>query len=318
MEIILVRPRGFCRGVVRAIDIVEQVLTLHGSPVHVLHEIVHNSQVVENLRERGALFVETVEDIPPGAMVIFSAHGVSDAVVRRAKERKLQAIDATCPLVKKVHFRARRYGRKGREVIIIGHQGHPEVEGTMGCVGGPLHVVSTLAEVGDLQVEDPRALAYVTQTTLNIKDASDIIACLKERFPDIQGPGLTDICYATQSRQEAVHRLAREVDLLLVVGSRNSSNSNRLREVGEQSGCLSYLIEEARDLDPAWFRNTDCVGITAGASAPEVLVQGVVEKLQDFAGIRVREMDAECETTFPRGWGADLSRKQRAETALEY
>jgi 4-hydroxy-3-methylbut-2-enyl diphosphate reductase len=313
MDVILARPRGFCRGVVRAVDIVEKVLVLHGAPVFVLHEIVHNRHVVENLKERGALFVEAVEDVPPGAMVIFSAHGVSDTVARRAKERRLQVIDATCPLVKKVHQRARRYGREGLEVIIVGHKGHPEVEGTMGCVKGPFHVVSTATEVQALRVESPGALAYVTQTTLNIRDAADIIALIKRRFPRIKGPGLADICYATQSRQEAVHRLAREVDLLLVVGSRNSSNSNRLREVGEQSGRLSYLIEDARDINPAWFINKRCVGVTAGASAPEVLVKGVVQKLQDFEGLKVREMEAASETAFTYGWGTDSSKSERVQ-----
>jgi 4-hydroxy-3-methylbut-2-enyl diphosphate reductase len=317
MEIILARPRGFCRGVVRAIDIVERILTLQDAPVYVLHEIVHNRHVVENLKERGALFIENIEDVPSGAMVIFSAHGVSDAVVRRAKERRLRVVDATCPLVKKVHFRARKYGRKGREVIIIGHQGHPEVEGTMGCVNGPLHVVSTMSEVSKLRVEDAGSLAYVTQTTLNTMDAGRIIAALKRRFPGIKGPGLKDICYATQSRQEAVHRLTRDVDLLLVVGSRNSSNANRLREVGEQSGRLSYLIEDARDINPAWFVNIHCVGVTAGASAPEFLVEGVVERVQDMVTIRVREMDASSEATLPHGWGIEFSRRPRGEPSMD-
>jgi 4-hydroxy-3-methylbut-2-enyl diphosphate reductase len=317
MEVILARPRGFCKGVVRAIDLVEQLLTSRGAPVYVLHEIVHNRYVVESLNERGALFVETVEDVPSGALVVFSAHGVSDAVGRRAKQRRRQIIDATCPLVKKVHFRARRYGRRGLEVIIIGHKGHPEVEGTMGCVDGPLHVVSTLAEAEALRVEDPKALAYVTQTTLNIKDAKAIIAHLKDRFPGIKGPGLADICYATQSRQRAVHRLAGEVDLLLVVGSRNSSNSNRLREVGEQAGCLSYLIEDARDMDPAWFTRKNCVGVTAGASAPEVLVEGVVEKLRNLAIIRVKEMDSAFEEKFTHEWTAVLSPSRGVEATSD-
>ena len=313
MEVILARPRGFCRGVVRAVDIVEQILTMQEAPVYVLHEIVHNRHVVENLKERGALFIENIEDVPSGAMVIFSAHGVSDAVVRRAKERRLRVVDATCPLVKKVHFRARKYGREGREVIIIGHQGHPEVEGTMGCVNGPLNVVSTVADVGKLQVEDAGSLAYVTQTTLNTMDASRIIAALKWRFPGIKGPGLKDICYATQSRQEAVHRLTRDVDLLLVVGSRNSSNANRLREVGEQSGRLSYLIEDARDINPTWFVNIHCLGVTAGASAPEFLVKDVVERVQDTVTIRVREMDAPSEATLAHGWGIEFLRRPRGK-----
>ncbi len=315
MVVILARPRGFCDGVIRAVEMVEQVLTFRGAPVYVLHEIVHNRHVVETLKTRGALFVESITEIAPGAVVVFSAHGVPDSVVLQARERSLQTVDATCPLVKKVHFRARRYSRQGLEVIIIGHRGHPEVEGTKGCIDGPRHVVSTVEEVERIRVKNPEALAYLTQTTLNIKTTLDILKALKRQFPSIQGPALADICYATQSRQDAVHRLAREIDILLVVGSRNSSNSNRLREVGEQSGCLSYLIEDAGDIDPSWFREDQYVGVTAGASAPEVLVKGVVEKLQALGDVTVREMEAGNESvTHP--WNAEPSRRSGVETTL--
>jgi 4-hydroxy-3-methylbut-2-enyl diphosphate reductase len=297
MEIILARPRGFCGGVIRAVSIVNEVLTLHGPPVFVLHEIVHNRHVVERLREQGALFIESVEEAAPGGIVIFSAHGVSDGVFERARERGLRVVDATCPLVKKVHLRARRYSREGLELVIIGHKGHAEVEGTKGCVNGRVHVVGTVREVEDLTVEDPARIAYVTQTTLNIQNTHLIITALKKRFPSLRGAGLADVCRATQNRQKAVHRLCREIDILLVVGSRNSSNSNRLREVGEQSGCLSFLIEDSGEIDPAWFRNRHRVGVTAGASAPEVLVQGVVERLQALGDAQVREMVGGSERT---------------------
>lgn len=296
--VILARPRGFCDGVVRAVNMVELKLQLHGPPVYVLHEIVHNRHVVEKLRERGAIFVESSEEIPPGSSVIFSAHGVPESVFRHAEEMHLHAIDATCPLVKKVHFRARRYSREGKEVIIIGHEGHPEVEGTKGWIDGPWHVVSTVSEVEKLHVEGPGDAAYVTQTTLSTKNTSKIIEALKERLPHIVGPELADICHSTQSRQEAVHRLARSIDLLLVVGSPNSSNSNRLREVGEQNGCLSYLIEDAGSIDPCWLCNVRQIGVTAGASAPEVLVQGVVKRMLELGATTVQEMDAAFETTF--------------------
>jgi 4-hydroxy-3-methylbut-2-enyl diphosphate reductase len=286
---------------------VEQELRMHGAPVYVLHEIVHNLHVVERLRERGAVFVDSIEELAPGALVVFSAHGVPNRVVRQAEEKNLQLIDATCPLVKKVHFRARRYSREGREVIIIGHEGHPEVEGTKGWIEGPWHVVSTASEVEEIVIVDPEATAYVTQTTLIPKDTSKAIAALKRRFPFIVGPELDDICYATQSRQEAVRLLARRIDLLLVVGSRTSSNSNRLREVGEQSGCPSFLIEDACDIDPSWFSNIRQMGITAGASTPEVLVQGVVARIQELGATTVLEMDAASETTCTYVRDADTS-----------
>jgi len=295
MEIILARPRGFCDGVIRAVDIVNRVLASQGPPVFVLHEIVHNRHVVAGLRARGALFVESIEDVTPGACVIFSAHGVSDAVFDRARERGLRVIDATCPLVKKVHFRVRQYSRAHLEVVIIGHQGHAEVEGTRGCVKGRVSVLGSVEEVERLVVEDPGRLVYVTQTTLNIQTTRRIIAALKRKFPAIRGAGLADVCLATQSRQEAVYRLAREIDVLLVVGSRNSSNSNRLREAGEQSDLPSYLIEDSGEIDPDWFVNKHRIGVTAGASAPELLVRGVVKRLQALGAVRVREMVGESE-----------------------
>lgn len=282
MEIVLAQPRGFCAGVVRAIDIVELTLATYGPPVYVFHEIVHNRHVVESLQSRGAVFVQDLAEIPAGAVTIFSAHGVSNAVVEQASRNKLRVIDATCPLVTKVHLQAQRYSRRGYDIVIIGHLGHEEVEGTMGSVDGPVSVVSTVENVARLQVSNPERVAYVTQTTLSIDDTRDVIAALKRRFPSIQGPGLDDICYATQNRQNAVRDLAKQVDLLLVVGARNSSNSNRLREVGVQCGVPAYLIENEHDLDPAWLKAVSRVGVTAGASAPEVLVQRVIEKLRQF------------------------------------
>lgn len=314
MVVILARPRGFCDGVVRAVNTVEQSLKRKSEPVYVLHEIVHNRHVVQDLRGRGAVFVESVEEPPPGALVIFSAHGVPGSVVVQARARSLQVIDATCPLVKRVHFRARRYSREGKEVIIIGHEGHPEVEGTKGWINGPWHVISTASEAEGLVVGDPGAIAYVTQTTLSTMKTGDIIAALKSRFPSIVGPELADICYATQSRQEAVHRLARRIDLLLVVGSRSSSNSNRLREVGEQSGCLSFLIEDAGEIDPNWLSNTREIGVTAGASAPEVLVQGVVRRIQELGATAILEMDAASESAFTLVRDTNLSPSRMNET----
>ncbi|RJR41319.1 MAG: 4-hydroxy-3-methylbut-2-enyl diphosphate reductase [Desulfobacteraceae bacterium] len=291
MIIILARPRGFCDGVVRAIATVELELQLHGAPAYVLHEIVHNRHVVENLRQRGALFVESIDEVPPGGLVIFSAHGVPEPLFRQAEQRRLRVVDATCPLVKRVHFRARRYSRAGNEVVIIGHEGHPEVEGTKGWIEGQWHIVSTAPEVERIHVQNPSAVSYVTQTTLNAKHTCKIIGALRRRFPTIVGPELADICHATQSRQAAVKSLTRRIDLLLVVGSESSSNSNRLREVGEQGGCPSYLIEDADRLDPSWLSNLECIGVTAGASAPEVLVQGVVDRIMETAPATVLEMD---------------------------
>jgi 4-hydroxy-3-methylbut-2-enyl diphosphate reductase len=262
----------------------------------VLHEIVHNRHVVGDLRNRGACFVENLEEVPLSAVTIFSAHGVSNAVVEQAKRRNLRAIDATCPLVTKVHLQAQRYSRQGMEIIIIGHPGHPEVEGTRGRIDGTVHVLSSVAEVESLSVRDSNRLAYVTQTTLSMDDTRHVIEALKKRFPSIIGPDLKDICYATQSRQNAVRLLAQEIDLLLVVGARYSSNSNRLREAGAQNGLPAYLIEDGEELDPAWFTNKPRIGITAGASTPEILVQGVLDRLSDFSKLHVREMDGEQET----------------------
>ena len=295
MQVILAQPRGFCAGVVRAIKIVERALEIHGIPVYVLHEIVHNRHVVDDLKGKGAVFIETLDEASPGSVIILSAHGVSTAVVKEAERRKFRVIDATCPLVTKVHLQAQRYSSQGFEVIIIGHPGHPEVEGTRGRVEGPVHVLSSSAEVAALKVTAPDRLAYVTQTTLSIDDTAEVIEALKRRFT-ILGPDLSDICYATQSRQNAVRRLAKEIDLLLVVGARNSSNSNRLREVGEKNGLRSHLIEDAEDLNRSWFSQDTKVGITAGASAPEAMVQGVLDRLRTYCAITVREMEGERES----------------------
>jgi len=296
VEAILAQPRGFCAGVVRAIDTVEQALRRFGAPVYVYHEIVHNRYVVEDLRARGAVFVESLSEIPPGAVTIFSAHGVPTAVVHDAENRQLQVVDATCPLVTKVHAQAQRFHRDGYEVIVIGHAGHQEVEGTLGSIGGPAHLISTADEAQRLTVRNPDRVAYVTQTTLSVDDTRDIIDVLKARFPGIRGQDLDDICYATQNRQNAVRALATEVDLLLVVGSVNSSNSNRLRELGAQSGLPAYLINDAGDIDPSWLEGVTRVGITAGASAPEVLVQGVLTRLAEFGVSTHREFDGVHET----------------------
>jgi len=295
MKVILAQPRGFCAGVVRAIEIVERALEIYGTPVYVLHEIVHNRHVVEDLKNKGALFIETLDEVKAGSVTIFSAHGVSTAVVEQANRRNLKIIDATCPLVTKVHLRAQRYSRQGFEVIIIGHPGHSEVEGTRGRVEGPVHVVSSREEVASLRIKNPDRIAYVTQTTLSTDDTHNVIDALKKRFT-LQGPDLSDVCYATQSRQDAIRRLAKDIDLLLVVGSRNSSNSNRLREVGEQKDLASYLIEDKDDLNPAWFSKNTRVGITAGTSAPEVMVQEVVKRLRDYGAATVIEMEGTSET----------------------
>jgi len=296
MEVILAQPRGFCAGVVRAVEIVEHALELYGAPVYVFHEIVHNRYVVEGLQARGAIFVQSVDVVPPGSIIVFSAHGVSNAIVEQTEQRRLQVIDATCPLVTKVHLQAQRYSAKGCEIIIIGHLGHEEVDGTMGSVTGPVQVVSTPEDVAALKVIHPARLAYVTQTTLSIDDTRDVIVALKQRFPAIQGPGLDDICYATQNRQNAVRQLAKEVDRLLVVGARNSSNSIRLREVGEQHGLAAHLIQDESEIDPSWLSGATRVGVTAGASAPEVLVQRVLKRLRELGATATRELDGEPET----------------------
>ena len=297
MDITLAQPRGFCAGVVRAIEIVERALDIYQHPIYVLHEIVHNTYVVNDLKKRGAVFVETLNEVPLGAICIFSAHGVATTIVKDAKQRQLEVIDATCPLVTKVHSQAQRYAKKGFEIIIIGHPGHPEVEGTRGSVEGIVHVLSTVEEAKNLHVIDSERVAYVTQTTLSVDDTRDVIKTLTARFPKIQGPDLSDICYATQNRQNAVRQLAADIDVLLVVGSNNSSNSNRLREVGEQAEIPSYLIENANDLRDQWFINKPKVGVTAGASAPEILIEQVLERLASFDLTNVTTMPGKTETT---------------------
>jgi len=295
MKIILAQPRGFCAGVNRAIKIVESAIEKYNPPVFVLHEIVHNTHVINRLSESGAVFVEELEDIPEHTITIFSAHGVSEAVVRRAEERGLKIIDATCPLVTKVHHQAQRYRNEGYDIIVIGHAGHPEVEGTLGRIEGKATVISNPEEVASIPEPANRRIAYVTQTTLSIDDTKDIISALNDRFPEIKGPELKDICYATQSRQNAVRELASMIDLLLVVGSVNSSNSNRLRETGQHRGLPAYLIDNAEVMDLSWFTDDMTVGLTAGASAPEVLVQDVVKKLRNNFNVEVENMEGEAE-----------------------
>ncbi len=299
MDVILTQPRGFCAGVVRAIEIVESALEIYGAPVYVVHEIVHNQRVVEDLRSRGAVFVETLDEVPDDAVTIFSAHGVSDAMIRKAEDRRLEVINATCPLVTRVHLEVIRHAREGREVILIGHAGHPEVNGTLGhygrSFGGAIYLVQEVADVDSLQVRNPEDLTYVTQTTLSVDDTATIVEALKKRFPKIIEPRKNDICYATQNRQTAVRELAPQVDLLIVVGARNSSNSNRLREVGEHVGIDAYLVQNAAELDESWFTGKERVGITAGASTPDVLVQEVLDGLKRIGVARVVEMDAEPE-----------------------
>jgi 4-hydroxy-3-methylbut-2-en-1-yl diphosphate reductase len=292
MRILLAQPRGFCAGVVRAIDIVNRSLEKYGPPVYVRHEIVHNRFVVETLERRGAVFVEDLDEIPDGAVTIFSAHGVAQSIIDEARARGLPVLDATCPLVTKVHIQGKRYVARGRNLILIGHAGHPEVEGTIGQVGGPVHLVSTVEDVARLDIPDDAPTAYVTQTTLSVDDTRNVIAALQMRFSDLQGPDVADICYATQHRQSGVRQLCDVVDLLLVVGSPNSSNSNRLREIGLEKGIPSYLIADGSALDAAWLTGVNTVGLTAGASAPEKLVSDVIEALRRQHGhIEVEEMD---------------------------
>ncbi len=287
MRVILAQPRGFCAGVERAIEIVERALKKYGPPIYVRHEIVHNRHVVEDLRTRGAVFVDELSEIPPGSMTVFSAHGVAKRVEEVARERGLPVIDATCPLVAKVHNEGRRYAAQDREIVLIGHAGHAEVEGTVGQIPGKVHLVQTVGDVATLQPGTPDRLAYITQTTLSVDDTRHIIAALVARFPEIVGPDVRDICYATQNRQQAVRDLAERADVILVVGSRNSSNSNRLREIGEELGRRAYLIDDAAALRPEWFAGVATVGLTAGASAPETLVQGVIDGLRAFGEIDV-------------------------------
>ncbi|CBV41203.1 4-hydroxy-3-methylbut-2-enyl diphosphate reductase [Halomonas elongata] len=300
MQIKLANPRGFCAGVDRAIEIVNRALDVFGPPIYVRHEVVHNRFVVDSLRERGAVFVEELHEVPDDVIVIFSAHGVSRAVQQEAERRGLRVFDATCPLVTKVHMEVLRYARRGQECILIGHQGHPEVEGTMGrydtSQGGQIYLVEDEKDVARLEVQDPSQLAFVTQTTLSMDDTARVIDALRAKFPEIQGPRKDDICYATQNRQDAVRELASGSDLLLVVGSPNSSNSNRLRELSERVGTPAYLIDNAEQIDAAWLENVGTVGVTAGASAPEVLVQGVIERLRALGAEMPEELDGRAET----------------------
>jgi 4-hydroxy-3-methylbut-2-enyl diphosphate reductase len=306
IRVILAQPRGFCAGVERAIDIVERALVKFGPPIYVRHEIVHNRHVVEDLRARGAVFVDELDEVPEGAMTVFSAHGVARKVETAARGRALPVIDATCPLVAKVHAEGRRYAAQGREIVLIGHAGHAEVEGTIGQIDGTVYLVQTVEDAAALDVRTPDKLSYITQTTLSVDDTRGIIAALKQRFPAIVGPDVRDICYATQNRQEAVHHLAELVDLILVVGSKNSSNSNRLREIGAELGRPAYLIDDAAALQASWFEGIHTVGLTAGASAPEVLVQGVIEGLARFGQVQ---------TEFLTGTPEDVKFKLPAEVA---
>jgi 4-hydroxy-3-methylbut-2-enyl diphosphate reductase len=296
MEVILARPRGFCAGVNRAITIVNLALDLYEPPVYVLHEIVHNTHVIGELAGKGAVFVEELEDIPAGSVTIFSAHGVSRAVMERARQLGLRTIDATCPLVAKVHRRVTRLNKTRYDVLVIGHKGHPEVEGTCGHAIGAVHVVSSPQEVAGLEIADPTRVGYVTQTTLSVDDTAEMLVAIRERFPNISEPERTDICFATTNRQGAVRKLAGMVDMLLVVGSKNSSNSNRLREVARFRGIPAYLIDHAADVDPSWPEGVDRVGVTAGASAPEYLVNELTAWLQEHGASTVREMEGEDET----------------------
>jgi 4-hydroxy-3-methylbut-2-enyl diphosphate reductase len=288
MQIRLANPRGFCAGVDRAIEIVNRALDVFGAPIYVRHEVVHNKFVVDSLRKRGAIFVEELSEVPDDKLVIFSAHGVSQAVQKEAADRGLKVFDATCPLVTKVHIEVMRYSRDGSECVLIGHHGHPEVEGTMGqynfANGGDIYLVENEADVATLDVKNPEKLAYVTQTTLSMDDTARVIDALRARFPKIEGPRKDDICYATQNRQDAVKQMADECDLMLVVGSPNSSNSNRLRELAERMGTPAYLIDEATQIDPAWLEGKKSIGVTAGASAPEVLVSAVIARLRELGG----------------------------------
>ncbi len=291
VRVILANPRGFCAGVERAIEIVQRALEKYGPPVYVRHEIVHNRRVVESLRGAGAVFVDNLDEIPDGAVTVFSAHGVPQSVMDRAVERDLPVLDATCPLVSKVHREGRFHADNGREVVLIGHAGHPEVEGTSGQIPGGVLLVSRPEDARTLNVRDPEALAYVTQTTLSVDDTREVIEALKRRFPAIQGPDVKDICYATQNRQSAVRQLAREADLVLVVGSKNSSNSNRLCELAIDEGVTAHLLDHPDDLDPSWLDGVTCIGLTAGASAPEELVTEIIEALSRIVPTEVEDMD---------------------------
>lgn len=294
MQIKLANPRGFCAGVDRAIGIVNRVLELFGAPVYVRHEVVHNKFVVDELRNRGTIFIEELSEVPDGALVIFSAHGVPKTVQEEAKRRGLKVFDATCPLVTKVHLQVMRHGLDGIECVLIGHAGHPEVEGTLGQYdssnGGAIYLVETIADVNNLKIKNSQQLAYVTQTTLSVDDSRDIINCLRDKFPCIQGPHKNDVCYATQNRQDAVRKLAPQCELMLVVGSANSSNSNRLRELSERKGTVAYLVDGPQEINKAWLNGVATVGVTAGASAPDILVQQVVEQLQSWGCQNTEEL----------------------------
>jgi 4-hydroxy-3-methylbut-2-enyl diphosphate reductase len=300
MQVLLAKPRGFCAGVDRAIEIVERALAIYGAPIYVRHEVVHNRSVVNNLKRKGAIFIEDLVEVPPGSTLIFSAHGVSQAVRRAAAERGLKVFDATCPLVTKVHSEVAKMRAHGREIVMIGHRGHPEVEGTMGQTDGGMHLVEKPADVEQLAIANSDSLAFVTQTTLSVDDASAIIDALKKRFPQIVGPRKDDICYATQNRQDAVKALAKQCEVVIVVGSPNSSNSNRLREVAANQGVAAYMVDHAAELKAEWFAGKSRVGVTAGASAPEVLVEEVVARLKELGATAVEELSGITErVTFP-------------------
>ena len=300
IEVVVAQPRGFCAGVERAIGMVERALELHGRPIYVRHEIVHNQYVVEDLRAKGAIFVDDLAHVPAGATLIFSAHGVPQSVRQEAQRRGFQVFDATCPLVTKVHVEVQKMRQDGLDIVMIGHKGHPEAEGTMGQSPQGMHLVETLDDVAALQVRDPAALAYVTQTTLSVDDAARMVAALKARFPAIRGPKKDDICYATQNRQDAVKFMAPQCDLVIVIGSPNSSNSNRLREVAEIMGAEAHMVDQASQIDPDWLSGKKRIGVTAGASAPELLVQAVIEKLRTLGAHKVRQLDGiEEQVKFP-------------------
>ncbi|MYB33719.1 MAG: 4-hydroxy-3-methylbut-2-enyl diphosphate reductase [Gammaproteobacteria bacterium] len=303
IKVVLAQPRGFCAGVERAIQIVELALEKYGPPVYVKHEIVHNRRVLETLSKKGAVFVERIEEIPVGAVTVFSAHGVSRKVEKNAIERDLKSLDATCPLVTKVHKAGQKYSAQGYEIVLIGHANHPEIEGTLGQIDGLVHLISETEDVDSLNIRDPDKVAYITQTTLSVDDTKDVIARLRERFPKIVGPDLKNICYATQNRQGAVKELAKQIDILLVVGSCNSSNSNRLRELGREMGIPSYLVEDPQDVDVKWFNERSRIGVTAGASTPEDLVKDVIDRLRDFANLDIVSLKGAQESvrfTLPR------------------